>query len=566
LSEQVELVSILKGVGQMITTKKLSKSIFANVCPYLILLLSLFIQVNAAYAAIAVSKSIAAGSPSVVNQGDPTRFLITLTNSNTTSAVNGVAFNDNLAAGQMTVGTAGLVSNSCGGTVTAVPGSGNVILASGVIPIAPGGATPGVCNIVVEVRSVVAGSRVNTIPIGGVTGNDGAAQSNSSQAQQSYTVLALNPPVVAKSFSPSAVIEDDPASTSLLTITINNPNASSALPLTTVTDNLPAGMQVASTPSATINCTGTGASNGTFAPTAGATTLTLTGGVVGNSGTCTLTVRVVGTASGPVGSQTLTNTINPVQVGNTRGLVPTSPAAGFLTVSSPIRVVKTFTPNPIGSGQQATLTITLFNDSSTANTVTTFDDSPIGSPAGLVITAAPSTSCAGGVASVISASTGVRLTGGTLPANGSCTITIPFTGTLPTPGLPQTFIDDVAANAVGNTGGFLSQPTSASVEVNDELTASKSVNPTEVAPGNPMTYSVTVNNFTGVAQNNITFTDNLPSGIIALASPAPAISGAGCSLVSTTLVTGSTAPQFVFNMPAGAVPNPSSCTITFTSN
>ena len=103
-------------------------------------------------------------------------------------------------------------------------------------------------------------------------------------------MLTLQPPALAKVFTPDSVVQNDEPSTLLLTIT--NPNSTANLPLTTITDNLPAGMEVAPVPNASVNCTGTGSSNGTFTPNAGDTTLTVTGGAVGRSGTCLIEARI----------------------------------------------------------------------------------------------------------------------------------------------------------------------------------------------------------------------------------------------------------------------------------
>ena len=431
------------------------------------------------------------------------------------------------------------------------------------IPQAPGSGTLGTCDIVVEVTSTAAGTApANTIPTGAVRGDDGAAQSNGSPAVQSITVLNLTPPTIAKSFAPSTVVQNNQVST--LRLVINNPNVNAALPLTTVTDALPAGMQVAATPNASVNCSGTGAANGTFAPAAGTTSLTLTGGTVGRSGSCNLLVDVIGTNASAAGTQTLINTLLAANVGNTRGLTPPANASANLTVNSPARVSKSFSPNPISAGQLATLTITLFNDSpTTALNLTTFTDDPIGSPAGLAVNGVPSTTCSGSTVAVHGANTGIQLSNGTIAANSSCTITVPFTGTLSTPGTPQTFTNTLAAGAVGNSNGVVSPATSAQVTVNDQLTVSKAVSPNTIAPGNLVTYTVTVNNFTAGALSAVNFTDPLPGGIAAVASPPlPSISGAGCNNFSFNLAT-ATAPAFTFDMPAGSGSSPGVCTLTF---
>lgn len=526
-----------------------------------------------AEAAIAVSKSIAPGFSGTILPGDITAFRITLTNDNPVSSVNNAAFTDDMTVPAITVAGGAVTNNTCGGTVTAGLGSSTIVLANGVIPIAPGGGSLGTCNIDVQVTSTAAGTApVNTIPAGAVTGNDGAAQSNGSPAVQSFTVLTLARPTLAKSFTPATVVQNDQVST--LRLVINNPNAGAELPLTTVTDALPAGMQVAAAPNASVTCTGTGAvNNSVFAPAAGANSLTITGGTVGRSGSCTIAVDVIGTSAGVNGSQVLTNTLLASNVGNTRGLTPTANASANLTVNSPLRVAKAFAPNPMRAGQAGTLTITLRNDSPTTDlTSVAFTDNPIGrdpntlgappAPGKLAVSAPVSPACGGVVAAV--GTTGVSFSGGTIPANNSCIISVPFIPTLTTAGTPQDFLNTLPASAVSNAQGVVSGAASATVRVNDRLTVSKAVSPATIAPGNLVTYTVTVRNFTGSAQPGTSFPDALPGGILAVASPAPAISGAGCVNFSANLAAAAR-PVFNFDMPAGTSGNPGGCTITFSA-
>jgi uncharacterized repeat protein (TIGR01451 family) len=158
----------------------------------------------------------------------------------------------------------------------------------------------------------------------------------------------------------------------------------------------------------------------------------------------------------------------------------------------------------------------------------------------------------------------VTLTGGSIAANSNCTITVPYTPTLPVAGTPQAFNNTIAAGAVGNTNGVTSTAASASVTINDQLTVSKAVSPTTIAPGNSVTYTVAVRNFTAGALSAVSFTDPLPGGMTAIATPAPAISGAGCAAFSSDLST-ATAPVFTFDMPAGVSGSPATCTVTFTA-
>jgi len=104
----------------------------------------------------------------------------------------------------------------------------------------------------------------------------------------------LNPPTITKAFSPNPIAING---VSTLTFTLSNANASNALTGVTFTDTLPTGLQVAATPSASTTCGGTP----TWAPTAGANTLTFgspTGATIPLSSSCTVSVNVTGSASG----------------------------------------------------------------------------------------------------------------------------------------------------------------------------------------------------------------------------------------------------------------------------
>ncbi len=209
--------------------------------------------------------------------------------------------------------------------------------------------------------------------------------------------------------------------------------------------------------------------------------------------------------------------------------------------------------------------------------MTSFTDSPIdgvGNAGYGLKVSSTTTTCVGGVVAANGANTGVTLTGGSIPANGNCTITVNFVGTLQNAGVPQSFTNSIATGAVGTTDATIfSQSATASVTVVDQLTVSKSSNLTSgvVAPGNPIQFAVTVNNYSSGSLNNVQITDTLPSfagppaGTMTLlpASPAaPALSGAGCS----GLTTGGTAaaPTFtIATMNGQAGPSPVSCTVTF---
>ena len=101
------------------------------------------------------------------------------------------------------------------------------------------------------------------------------------------TVVA--PPVILKSFGAASVPMNGSTS---LTFTITNPNTGSSLTGLAFTDNLPAGLVVA-TPNGL-----SGACGGTVTATAGASSVSLSGGSIAASGSCTISVNVQGTTPG----------------------------------------------------------------------------------------------------------------------------------------------------------------------------------------------------------------------------------------------------------------------------
>jgi uncharacterized repeat protein (TIGR01451 family) len=102
---------------------------------------------------------------------------------------------------------------------------------------------------------------------------------------------------ISKSFSPATTV---PNGVSALTITLTNPNSASVSGYNFV-DNLPANVQVASTPSATTSGCGTP----TLTATGGSSSITFSNGTVAANGSCLITVNVT-----PATTGTFTNTTN----------------------------------------------------------------------------------------------------------------------------------------------------------------------------------------------------------------------------------------------------------------
>ncbi len=253
-----------------------------------------------------------------ITAGQTSTLIITLNNPGGTD-LTGVAFTDTYPAAIENANPTNASTTCTNGTVTAVAGGGTVGLSGATI------SANTACNVRVDVTSYIPGAHTNTIPIGVVTTDQSV--SNNAAATDTLTVN-FAAPTVTKTFIPDLIII---GGTSTLTIEIDNPNAA-GLTGVAFTDNLPAGVSVASTP----NAATTGCGTPTWAPGAGDTALGFSGGSIAASGTCTVEVDVTSSTPG-----TVTNTTSVV----TSTEAPDSgTASDDLTVVNPeLTLVKTIT-------------------------------------------------------------------------------------------------------------------------------------------------------------------------------------------------------------------------------
>ncbi|MFO1191489.1 MAG: SdrD B-like domain-containing protein [Rhodoferax sp.] len=552
-----------------------------------------------AVALAALGASVTLVGPDPIFPGESTSLRIQLSNSAATP-VTGVAFP---AVAPLTLpGTlpdglriAGAASYTCtdpngnvttpgAGSLSATVGSQVIALSGGSIPAQSGG-TDGTCVILVPVTAGSSNgalaSYAYTLSSGGVTGTDGGgAVANVGTVTQTIGVRGVNVPAISKSFTGApAVLGGAPVR---LSITVTNPNGIS-LPQVDLSDVFPLlggtpALRVAATPNAQSSCSA-GGTPPAFSPAAGAFSVSATGGTVAPNGSCTIAVDVVANTTNGAVSALPTNTVDrTTQFSNGLGLVPAQNASASVEVRSPLSVAKSFSSAALASGQAGSLTITLSNSGSTPLTVTTFDDTPIdglGNPASGLKVTGQSTTCAGGVASAIG-NVGVRLTGGSIPAGslavpGSCSVTVNFTATVTTPGVPVSFTNSVPTGAVGvTTPGIVSAPVSASLLVVDDLRILKTASPADPAPGNPVRYEVTVQNFASAARSDVSVTDVFANGQTFLTGTIGGINytptvSAGCGAVSTTAVTGAASATLTFQtLPARiSITTPSACTVSF---
>ena len=461
-----------------------------------------------------VAKSFAA--PTIL-PGGSSLLSVTLSNPNTT-AISAAAFTDSYPAGLFNTATPGATTTCSGGTVSAIGGGTSLALAGATIPAS------GSCTVSVNVTSATAATYVNsTGPV--TTGNAG----NGSAA--SGTLVVMAPPTATKVFAPNLI---GIGGTTVLTVTLTNPN-SVAISGAGFTDSYPSNMVNTSSPAAATSCTG-----GSVTAVSGGPSVALSGGTIPAGGSCTVTANVTITAAG-----TFNNSTGPITTANTG-----SGAAGTANLNGPQAptVAESFTQGNIPLGTNSILTVTLTNPNSFPITGASFSDSY---PAGLVNTSTPAgaTTCSGGTVTAPNGGAALALAGGTVPAGGSCTVTVNVTATS-----AGSFSNSTGAVSTGNTGSGTAA--SASLVVMAPPTVAKSFFPTSVLvnTASVLTITLTNPNPNATAITGIGFTDSYPAGLVNTSTPAGATTCGG----TVTATSNGTA----LTLSGGSIPPSSSCTVT----
>ncbi len=230
-----------------------------------------------------ISKSFA---PDPIVVGGTSTLTFTLTNANSV-ALTGATFTDTLPSG-MQVAATPAASTTCTGSPTWAPAAGSTNLTFGT---PTGGTIPasGSCTAKVNVTMTAAGTLSN---VSGFLSTTETGTTTSSVATD--TLTAVRPPSIAKRFAPNPIL---PGGTSRLTFTITNPNPDNAIAGVAFSDTLPnspGAMLVAATP----NATTAGCGAPTFAPAAGAASLSFSNGSIAAGGTCTVSVDVTAPTTG----------------------------------------------------------------------------------------------------------------------------------------------------------------------------------------------------------------------------------------------------------------------------
>ncbi|HET7749364.1 MAG TPA: hypothetical protein VFK81_08285 [Terriglobales bacterium] len=454
-----------------------------------------------------ISKAFGAAS---ITLNGTTTLTFTITNpASNTSAENGIAFSDTLTNGLQVASTPG-VSNTCGGTVTAAANTTSISLAGGSI------ATPGAtCTIVVNVTGTQSGTVTNTT--GAISSTNGGTGATSNTA----TLTVASPANVTKSFGATKIPVNG---TTSLTINIANPNTNVSLTGVSFTDNLPAGLVVA-TPNGLTNSCG-----GTATATAGSGSVTLSGGTVAASASCAITVNVTGTTAGDKN--------NSVVVSSTEGGTSAT-ATASITVVGPPTISKAFGAASIPLNGTTSVTFTINNPNTSVNGdlsgVAFSDTLPVSSGPGTatLVVATPnglSNTC-GGTATATAGSGVISLTGASVAHNASCTLTVNVTGT----------VEGDANNTTGaissTEGGTGATSNTALLKVVAPPSIAKVFNPSNIALNATTSLQFTITN---PASNTTTlagvaFSDTLPTGLT-VASATSSVCGGTLTTTNPTSI------------------------------
>jgi len=392
------------------------------------------------------------------------------------------------------------------------------------------------------------GMATATFNAGNVAGG-GKADAVVDQATVTANIIVLQPPSIAKSFSPTVIKVNG---TSTITFSITNPNVVTIN--ASFTDDLTSGgtvsgLVVASTPSVVNGCGGSVTAN------AGATSISfLNAALPVSASPCTITVNVTGTSDGIKPNSV---TIDSTDAGNGN----TATASPSLTVINPPTINKVFGASAIPLNGSTSLTFTITNPNSNAvsvlNGISFTDTLPNAAPGTLVV-ATPNglTNTCSTTPTATAGSGTVSLTGASLAAGASCTISVNVKGTVAGLAPNSVTVSDTIAGT-GNTS-------STSLTVVAPPTINKSFNPTSVPLNTDSTLTFTITNPNTSAVGDLTgvaFSDSLPvsggpGSATLVVSGTPSVTNTCGGTVTATAGTG------VISLSGASVAHNASCTLS----
>ncbi|MGR9071792.1 MAG: DUF7933 domain-containing protein [Gammaproteobacteria bacterium] len=346
-----------------------------------------------------------------------------------------------------------------------------------------------------------------------------------------FSQNAFTQPSFTKQFLPDTI---GPGSVSTLRFVIDNSGGLDPATDLAFTDNLPAGLSIATPAAAATTCGG----DGIVSAPDGGSAISFSGGTVGAGGSCTVQVNVTGGTPG-----THTNVSGDL----TSSAGSSGTATDDLTINSGRPgFSKSFSPSTVAFGGRSTLTFTIDNSANASSAFNlAFNDSL---PSGMTVAspANASTTCTSGVVTANPGASAISLSafGGTLAAGASCTVSIDVIGG--------------AAGSLDNVSGELtftvSGPTLSSGKagavlevVASQINLIKRFTDDPVPAGGSVNLEFTIlNRDRGNSATNIAFSDDLDaalSGLVATGLPQAACGGTVSGTDTIVFSGGSLAPE-----------------------
>lgn len=391
----------------------------------------------ATWIAPAVSKSFTPTqvTPTTIGPSEISRVIITITNPSLTTTLTGVTVTDTFPATGTQIANgnptaSGLtmvfpptlnsvlpVTTCAGGVLTNAVGAA---LAAGSLSIKMAGATlaPGAsCTIEMDVNAIDTTPAIYVNTTGKVASNQGIGNSGSD------SLNITTSPTIKKSFLTSPVTLAAGTASSVMRIIVQN-NYTTAITTVLFSDTFPTSPTQMKWVNTVANSCG-----GALTDAAGAalvsgtsTGIKLTGGAIALGATCTIDITVSVTAPGSYSNTTTGATSNKNTV-----VGPASNTAILVAQLAAPTVTKTFASPGFQVNGSDKLTITLTNPNTTAITGATFTDTY---PANMLNASSPAlTNTCGGTATAAPSTNTLSLSGGTIPASGSCILTVDVTAT-----------------------------------------------------------------------------------------------------------------------------------------
>ena len=385
------------------------------------------------------------------------------------------------------------------------------------------------------------GFRIGLLLVGALVASVAGAQTPAVQK---------GPPPLAgftKAFSPSTI---GPGSVSTLTFTITN---GTGAPITELafTDTLPGAVVIATPANASTTC-----DDGVVTAPAGAGTISLSDGRLGDGEACTVTVDVTADAAATVTHMNVSGALTYAELA---GAPPTASADLTVDITRP-GFSKSFAPSSVPLGGRSTLTFTIDNSANASFVILVgfTDNLPVGME--IASPANASTDCVGALLTAVPGTSVIALSGGLMLAGTSCTVSVDVVAT------GGGMLDNISSDLIvsGGESGLPSGKASATLDVTfDTLHLTKSFTDDPVPPGGTVTLEFTIDNFDRLdSATGIDFTDDLAAilpgtpDITALGLPLTGLCPAG-----NGTLTGSAGATFL-TFSGATVAAESSCTFT----